>query len=101
FRHVQIGQLRDFEPFISAGVDAAERREIHVHVKGKPVVTAAAAHPQAEGGDFALLYVYARRARSSVRLDVMLRKIVDNRLFERVHECPDAETEAGEIEQRV
>src|SRR5262249_1813543 len=47
-RDAEIGELRDGEPSVAAGVDVGKRRKIHCYVYREPVIRAAVSHPQSE-----------------------------------------------------
>ena len=58
----QVGAARHNQAGIAAGVDVEEGREVQVHVQAQTVKAAAAAHFQAEGGDFRVVHVNAGHA---------------------------------------
>ena len=51
-RDAKVAQLGHLHPDEATGVDATKGFEIHIHIQRDAVVGAAAAHPQAERGDF-------------------------------------------------
>src|SRR5262245_7488844 len=60
--HSDVFGLRHAQSRIAAGVDGAERRQVHVHVEREPMVAAAADDADAERGDLGAVDIHARRA---------------------------------------
>src|ERR671923_417991 len=100
-RSAESGELRHLETRIAAGVDAGEGFEVERDVHGEPVVARAAAHTHPDARELAPRDVYPGRITPALRGDAELRRKLDHGALERHHEATDAESCAGEIDERV
>src|SRR5690606_32507428 len=101
-RAAKIDDLGDLHARVAAGVDALEGLEVHVHVEGEPVITAAAPHPQAERGDLgAVGGVHAWCVAARARLDAEILQGVDDGVFQRFHQRAHAKPAAAQVHHRI
>src|SRR6476620_10124243 len=68
------------QPGVAAGVDAAERLQVHVDVERQSMEAAATAHANAERRDLATVDIHARRAVPTAGGDAPIGQRVDQRL---------------------
>ena len=88
-------------PCVTAGIDAAERLQVHRDVEGQAVEGAAAAHADAERGDLGAVHVHAGRAVAARGVDVPVGQGVDDRLLDAVDVLAHADLQPFQVEQRV
>jgi len=95
----QVLQLGGLQSPVAAGVDAGERLQVHVDVEAEAVVTAAATHTQAKGGDLCVADIDAGRAGAALAMNAVVVQQVDDGLFDGVHQRLDAQSTAPQVKQ--
>ena len=88
-------------PDEATGVDATKGFEIHIHIQRDAVVGAAAAHPQAERGDFFAVHVNAGGVNARLGADAQFLQVADDAFFDEADQCADADAGAAEVKQQV
>ena len=100
-RDAKVAQLGHLHANKAAGVDAAKGFEIHVHIQRDAVVGAAAAHPQAERGDFFAVHVNAGGVGARLGANTLFLQVADDACFDEADQRTDADAGAADVEQQV
>src|SRR6185436_4766262 len=96
--HPDVFGLYYGKAWVAAGIDRAERRQVHVDVQRKPMVGAPLPHANAERGDLGAADVDPGRAGPAF---ASAREQVDDSLLEERHELPHLDAAPREVDERV
>src|SRR5215813_2840526 len=91
-------QLRHLEARVSARIDGAKRRKVHVDVEREPMVGPPLANANAERRNLGAVDVDAGRAGPAL---APYREQIDDRLLEERHELPHLDAAPCEVDERV
>src|SRR5690349_6752222 len=94
-------ELRHLQARVTAGIDALERLEVHVHVEGQAVVAGAASDAQPDARDLAAADVHAGRILAALGLDAERGAIRDHGALEGGHEVTHAEAGAADVDEWI
>src|SRR5690606_37424505 len=86
---------------MAAGIDLAERPEIHVDVEAEAMVAATPADPQAERGDLATVDIDPWSLRPRHCGDAIPGQQIDDRLLQEGHQPSYPQIAPPQIEQRI
>ena len=94
-------QLGHRQPFEAAGVDPAERAEIHVDIDGCPMITRPAADPYTDARQFGALHIHPRGTRPGGRDDAESGGGGDHRLFQGGDQIAHAKACTAQVDERI
>ena len=97
----EIGQLRHFQAFETAGIDALIGLQVHVDIESQAMERAAFTHAQPERRDLHAVDIHAGGACHATGFDTVGREHADHGILDGGNQSTHAHADAAQVDQRI